>query len=123
MMDSRFRKAIETGKVFIYMDDIIIFTEDMEEHRRLVKMVLEIMRLYKLTAKPWKCQFHKESVNYVGMVLGHGTMGMQETKVQGVSDWPTPQTKKQLESFLGTINFYRRFVKDFSAIARPLHDL
>jgi ribonuclease HI len=50
-------------------------------------------------------------------------MGMQEEKVVGVEDWPQPQTKKQLESFLGTINFYRRFIKDFSAIARPLHDL
>jgi hypothetical protein len=63
---------------------------------------------------------HKSEVEYLGLIVGHGQVKMDPTKISAISDWPTPKTKKQVQAFLGFANFYRRFIKDFSKIAKPL---
>ena len=123
MMNDIFRDLIMEGHVIVYMDDILIFTKDMETHRRVVKDVLRVLQKYQLYLKPDKCEFEKEELEYLGVLVGYGKTRMDPVKVNGVRDWPTPKTVKEVQSFLGFVNFYRRFIEGFSHIARPLNNL
>jgi hypothetical protein len=73
--------------------------------------------------KPEKCKFEKTSVEYLRVVISQDSVMMDPAKVARVSEWPTPTTKKEVQSFLGFVNFYRRFTEGFSHIARPLFNL
>lgn len=73
--------------------------------------------------KPEKCSFEKKSVDYLGIIVGNGELQMDPKKVSTISDWPEPENKKQVQSFLGFCNFYCRFIRDFSKIAKPLTSL
>lgn len=123
MMNDLFKDLIDEGVVIVYMDDILIFTETLDEHRRVVKRVLDILRQNNLYLKAEKCEFEKTKVEYLGLIISEGKIEMDPVKVEGVSKWPEPCTVKEVQSFLGFVNFYRRFIKDFAHIARPLHDL
>src|SRR6201986_736164 len=123
MMDYLFRELITLGKLVIYLDDILIFTKTLEEHRKIIRQVLQILRENHLYLKPEKCDFEENSVDYLGMIIGQDTIMMDPKKIKAVEAWPTPNTKRDLQSFIGFSNFYQRFIQDFSKITRPLHDL
>ena len=123
MMNDLFKDLIDEGVVIVYIDDILIFTEDLALHRKVVCRVLDILRENGLYLKAEKCDFEKTEVEYLGLIISHGQMGMDPVKIQGVSNWPSPTCVKEVQSFLGFVNFYRRFILDFAGIARPLHDL
>jgi hypothetical protein len=72
---------------------------------------------------PPHSEFEKEKIEYLSVVISHNHVEMDPVKVAGVAEWPTPKSKKEVQSFLGFTNFYRRFVAGFSHNARPLHDL
>ena len=84
---------------------------------------MEILQKYSPSLKLEKCKFEKTSVEYLGVVVSHDSVKMDPAKVAGVLEWSTPSNKKEVQSFLGFINFYRRFIEGFSHIARPLFDL
>ena len=123
MMNALFKDLIDEGVVIVYIDDILIFTEDLELHRKVVKRVLGILRDSGLYLKAEKCDFEQKQVEYLGLIISHGQMAMDPVKIEGVSNWPVPTCVKDVQSFLGFVNFYRRFILDFAGIARPLHDL
>ena len=123
MMNEIFRDLIDEGVVIVYMDDILIFTHSREEHKEVTRRVLEILRQHKLYLKPEKCQFEREEIEYLGLIISGRGVSMDPVKVQGVTDWPTPKKVKEVQSFLGFVNFYRRFIEGFSHMSRPLHDL
>ena len=100
-----FRDLIGTGKVVIYLDDILIFSEDAEEHKRLVKQVFKILKDNKLYLKPSKCEFDVSTVKFLGYILGNGGVRMDPKKVDAVKDWPPPKNKNQLQQFLGLGNW------------------
>jgi RNase H-like domain found in reverse transcriptase/Reverse transcriptase (RNA-dependent DNA polymerase) len=163
---------IMDGVVCIYLDDILIFTKDLEEHRRICRLVLKRMREHKLYLCHDKCKWEKTQINYLGVVISHekiisfmvlrglgwklimiedtihsqytyrskytlhynlfnyrlfhpflNHVGMDLVKVSGVSQWPEPTTKKEVQAFLGFANFYCWFITDFSRHSRPLFDL
>jgi len=122
MMNDIFRDLISDGVVCVYLDDILIFTSTIEEHRRITELVLERLRKHKLYLKPEKCEFEKEKIEYLGLVISRDKVEMDPVKIAGVMDWPAPKNKKEVQSFLGFVNFYRRFIQDFSHHARPLFD-
>ena len=122
-MNHIFKTLIYRGVVAIYMDDILVFTETHEQHRQVVKEVLDILRQNNLFLKPEKCIFERPEVDYLGMIIGHGQVKMDPAKILAIQNWPTPKTVKQVQSFLGFANFYRRFIKNFSKIALPLTTL
>ena len=122
-MESIFQDLILQGKVIVYMDDILIYTETLEEHRRVVSRVLQILKENKLYLKPEKCIFEARKIEFLGLILSEKQVEMDPVKIEGVAKWPTPRNVKDVQSFLGFVNFYRRFIEDFSKIARPLHDL
>jgi hypothetical protein len=73
--------------------------------------------------KPENCEFEKECIKYLGLIISHNHVKMDEVKVQGILEWPTPTKVKDVQAFLGFANFYRQFIKDFSKAARPLMQL
>jgi len=123
MMDEIFRECIDAGCVVIYVDDILIFHSDLRVLREMTRRVLGILRKHRLFVKPEKCEFEVTKVEFLGLVVSQGQIAMDPVKIQGVVDWPIPKTLRQLRSFIGFLNFYRRFVKGFSVIAKPLNDL
>jgi hypothetical protein len=122
-MNSIFADLIVQGKVAVYLDDILIFTSTLEEHRTIVNEVLSRLKKHDLYLRPEKCEFEKTEIEYLGLVIREGEICMDPTKVEAVRNWPVPKTLRDVRGFIGFANFYRRFIKDFSKIARPLHDL
>ena len=124
MMDDIFQEEVVQGWLRIYMDDMIIATEDDDVlHELRVNHILDKLEKFDLFLKPEKCKFHQREVEYLGVLIGNGSVKMDLVKVQGIAEWPTPLTVKDIRSFLGFCNFYRAFIKNFSDIARPLNDL
>jgi transposase InsO family protein len=123
MMNDIFQDLISEGVVCVYLDDILIFTETLEEHDRVTRLVLERLRQYKLYLRHDKCEFARTKIEYLGLIISHGQAEMDPVKVAGVADWPTPSNRKEVQSFLGFTNFYRRFIQGFSDLARPMFDL
>ena len=102
------RKMLDKN-LFVYLDDILIFSET-KEHIQQVRRVLKQLLENGLYAKPKKCEFHKASVSFLGFIIHQGQLATDPAKVRAVVKWPTPDTRKQLQRFLGFANFYRRFI-------------
>ena len=123
LMNSIFADLIAEGKVAVYLDDILIWSNDLAEHRKIVHEVLKRLEEHDLYLRPEKCEFEKSEIEYLGMLIREGQVLMDPVKTKAVTTWPTPQNLKDVRGFIGFANFYRRFIKDFSKICRPLHDL
>jgi len=123
MMDEIFVTMIDGRLVIVYMDDILIFAKTKEELERITKMVLDKLREHDLFLKAKKCEFCKIKLEYLGMIIEEGRISMDPVKLGGIKDWPIPTTVKQVRSFLGFGNFYRKFISHYSDLARPLNDL
>jgi hypothetical protein len=123
MMNKIFQDLITEGVVSMYLDDILIFTNSMEEHRRITRLVLDRMHEHKLYLWPEKCEFEQTRIEYLGIIISHNKVEMDLVKIAGVVDWPTPSNKKEVQSFIGFVNFYRCFIPGFSHHARALFDL
>jgi hypothetical protein len=122
LMHQTFRDQLDNF-VIVFLDDILIFSKSLEEHKDHVSKVLEILRREKLYAKVSKCELFKTEVEFLGHYVGRNGLRMMEDKVKAVIDWPIPTKPTEVRSFLGTIGYYRKFIKNFSSIAAPLTDL
>ena len=106
--------------VVIYLDDILIYSNNMSEHHRHVKEVLKRLRKAGLYAKAEKCKFHSESVEYLGYILSPSGLTMSDNKIKIIQDWLELKKVKDIQSFLGFVNFYRQFIFNYSDIVIPL---
>jgi transposase InsO family protein len=104
----------------VYLDDILIYSEDLEQHREHVKQILRTLRDNNLFCKPEKCQFEVEEVEYLGFIISPNGIGMDPGKLRAVAEWPTPRNLRDIQSFLGFANFYRRFIQGYSKVVAPL---
>jgi len=106
--------------VVIYLDDILIYSNNMSEHHQHVKEVLKRFHKAGLYAKAEKCEFHSESVEYLGYILSPSGLTMSDDMIKIIQDWPEPKKVKDIQSFLGFTNFYCRFIFNYSDIVIPL---
>src|SRR5271167_276442 len=106
--------------VIIYLDDILIFSDDPSQHSAHVREVFRRLRANGLYCRPDKCKFSCDSVEYLGFFLSTDGLTMDPSKVKTILDWPEPRRIKDIQSFLGFANFYRRFISEYSCIVVPL---
>jgi reverse transcriptase-like protein/integrase-like protein/chromodomain-containing protein/p58 integrase-like protein len=123
LMDDIFGDMIGEHIIIVYMDDIFLFAPDEITLAENTKKVLARLQKNDLFLKPTKCEFNKTKVEYLGMIIEEGKISMDPGKLRGIRDWPPPTTLKQVRGFLGFGNFYRRFIRHFSNLAKPLNDL
>lgn len=109
--------------VIVYIDDILIYSETLEEHVEQVKQVLERLQEHHLYVKGEKSEFHRGRVSFLGFILSSEDIQMDEGKVPAVLKWPLPKSVKDLQRFLGLANYYRRFILNFSQVAAALTSL
>ena len=123
MMNELLRDLINTGKVVVFIDDVIVGTETEEGHDELVAEVIKRLEENDLYVKLEKCKWKVREVDFLGVVIGLEGIKMEKKKVKGVLEWPTLKCVKDVQKFLGLANYYRRFIEGFTTVARPLHDL
>jgi hypothetical protein len=123
MMNEIFQDLITKGVISVYLDDILIFTSSLEEHRRITCLVLDRMHEHKLYLWPEKCEFEKTKIKYLSVIISHNKVEMDPVKIAGVADWLTPSNKKEMQSFVGFVNLYQCFIPGFSHHACALFDL
>ena len=122
MMDSVFPPH-SSPFVATYIDDVLIFSKTLEEHRAHLRHVLQTLRDRKLFAKRSKCMFAAKEVEFLGHIVSGEGIRADSSKLDVVRDWPTPKTVKQLQSFLGMVNYFQRFIDHFADISHPLTEL
>ena len=123
MMNELLRDLTNTGKVAVFIDDVIVGTETEEGHDELVAEVIKRLEENDLYVKLEKCKWKVKEVEFLEVVIGPEGIKMEKEKVKGVLEWPTPKCVKDVQKFLGLANYYRQFIKGFATVARPLHDL
>lgn len=121
-LDDILRKWI--GKIcFVYMDDIIIFSKNEEDHYKNIDAIFRTLRLSNMKVQLDKCEFLKKEVEFLGFIISDKGIKTNPKKVEAILNFPTPKTLKDLRSFLGLSNYYRRFIRDYAKIAKPLTTL
>ncbi|CAJ0963802.1 unnamed protein product [Ranitomeya imitator] len=114
-----FRDMLTTS-VVVYLDDILIFSPDINSHWRDVRKVFDLLRANSLYAKLEKCVFEQESLPFLGYIISAQGLAMDPAKLQAVMDWQEPHSLKAVQRFMGFINYYRQFIPHFSTLVAPL---
>ena len=119
LMNSVFMPELDKF-VVVFIDDILVYSENEEDHVEHLRVVLTRLREHQLYAKFSKCEFWLREVPFLGHVLSDGGIMVDPTKVQEVLNWKAPISVHEVRSFLGLAGYYRRFISDFSKIAKPM---
>jgi len=119
-MNNLFDSILRTGYVIIYVDDILIFTPAMESHVTLVKQVLACLHHNQLSLKPSKCDFHKDTVEYLGRLISKGAVTIKPSHIITIKNWPTPTTKVVLQRIIGLANLLQEIHLKYSMLIEPL---
>ena len=107
----------------VYLDDIIVFSDTKEEHLKRLEAVFQKLIAAGLKLKPTKCFFFKDEIEYLGHVVSGKGISTNPKKIEAVTKWPTPKTVYDVRSFLGFVGYYRRFIKNFSKITKPIREV
>ncbi len=122
LMNHIFREELNMF-VLVYLDDIIVFSRNLDDHFRHLETVFQRLREAGLKLKLKKCSFVKDSVHYLGHIVSASGLATDPAKVAAMANFPAPRNVKQLQTFLGLTNYYRRFVPNFAHLAHPLTEL
>ena len=122
LMNRVFRPYVDQF-VVVFIDDILVYSKDAQEHEQHLRIVLETLREKKLYAKLNKCDFWLKKVSFLGHILSAEGIRVDPAKIEAVVNWKSPQNVTEVRSFLGLAGYYRRFVRGFSVIASPLTKL
>src|SRR5258706_14990160 len=120
MINEFFRYFTGGAQGVFYMDDILIFTADMESHRRIVRQVLQRLQDEDLFLKPEKCFFERDSIEYLGMIISHNQVRMEPDKVARIDEKHIPQKDRDVQSLLCLDNFYPRFIHDVEHVMKQV---
>uniref|UniRef100_A0A0W0FMM1 Reverse transcriptase domain-containing protein n=1 Tax=Moniliophthora roreri TaxID=221103 RepID=A0A0W0FMM1_MONRR len=122
-MDNVLQDFMAEEWCLVYMDDILIYSETEEQHQTQTKQLLQRLKEQDLYLKLHKCRFNVCEIDFLGLIIRPGHMAMDPVKLSRISNWPAPKTVTGVRSFTGFTNFYRKFIGNYSAIAKPLYDL
>ena len=115
LMNSIFVDLVAAGKVAVYLDNILIYSTDLEDHRNILCEVLHRLREHDLFLRPKKCEFEQTSIEYLGLVISEGTVCMDKVKVKAIAEWPAPKNLHELRGFLGFASI--------AALSKTSHEL
>ena len=107
----------------VYLDDIIVFSDNPKDHIERLEAVFKKLASAGLKLKPSKCFFFKEEIDYLGHLVSGKGVATSPKKIEAVTKWPVPQTVYDVRSFLGFVGYYRRFIRDFSKISKPIREV
>jgi hypothetical protein len=122
LMNDVFRTFLDEF-VIVYLDKILFFRRTWDEHVRHVKQVLDTLQWEKLYVKMSKCEFGNTTLVYLGHSVGGGQLKIDPSKIEVIVKWPEPKSVTEIQSFLGVVQYWRRFIPNFSFIASPSHAL
>jgi hypothetical protein len=109
--------------VIVFLDDILVYSKDLQEHATHLEIVLQLLRKHQLYAKASKCSFAQDKIEYLGHVISKDGVATDKEKTQAMKDWPKPLSATELRGFLGLTGYYRKFVPRYGIIAKPLTQL
>jgi len=122
LMNNVFSKYF--GKfVFVFIDDLLIYSRTMEEHEEHLQIILQVLREHKLYAKFSKCEFFKDHIQYLGHVISKDGISVDPDKIKAIINWPIPKDVPEVRSFMGITGYYRKFIEVFSKITNPINSL
>lgn len=116
-------KAYLRKFVLVLFDNILVYSATMNDHVKYLRLVLGILRKEQLFAKLSKCSFGQYKVEYLGHVIIGKGVSTEPSKIEAMANWPTPKSIKDRRGFLGLTGYYRRFVKSYGVISKPLANL
>ncbi|KAJ0816356.1 putative nucleotidyltransferase, Ribonuclease H [Helianthus annuus] len=122
LMNATFKEVLRKCAL-VFFDDILVYSNSWAQHLADLRTVLELMRQNSLKAKKSKCSFAGEKVEYLGHIITKEGVSTDPAKIKAIQEWPAPINIKQLRGFLGLAGYYRRFIRNFGLLARPLTDL
>jgi len=105
-----------------YLDDVLIYSGSLEQHQKDVAAIIRAIPKQGMKLKPSKCEFHQRETKYLGFISNHEGVKVDPIKTAAIWDWKQPTSKKGIQEFMGSVNFYRRFIEGFSRTAKPLFD-
>ncbi|CAA7046066.1 unnamed protein product, partial [Microthlaspi erraticum] len=122
LMNNVFREYLDKF-VIVFIDDILIYSRSKEEHAEHLRIVLQTLRDQKLFAKLSKCSFWQKKIGFLGHIVSEAGVAVDPEKITTITQWPRPKNASEIRSFLGLAGYYRKFVKGFASLAKPLTQL
>ncbi|GKE99857.1 putative reverse transcriptase domain-containing protein, partial [Tanacetum coccineum] len=109
--------------VIVFIDDILVYSKNKQEHKENLKQILELLKKEELYAKFSKCEFYIPNVQFLGHVIDNKGIHADPAKIESIKDWASPKSPTEIRQFLGLVGYYRRFIEGFSKIAKPMTKL
>ena len=109
--------------VLVYLDDINVFSRTFEDHMENLEQVFLRLRKANLKIKPEKCHFFKKELEYLGFLISNKGISPQLSKLDAIKKMKAPESKRDIQVFMGMVGYYRRFIKNFAHVSEPLHHL
>jgi len=121
IMNEILRNLINKGKVVVFVNDVLAGIETEEKHDEIMKEILRRLEKNNLYVKPEKYVWKVKKIRFLRIIIGPNGIEIEKEKVNGVLSWLEPKNMKDVRKFLGLANYYRRFIKDFAQVARPIN--